>query len=129
MVVFNYLDSDNILNRGTVVNDNTGDTLRAAALKINVNFETVDSALGLMQSQITTNDSDITSLQSQINANDSDITSLQSQITGNDSDILNLVLDSNGIGAGAVTTAKLGSDVVLGTPTGKAVVLSMIFGG
>ena len=115
MVVFNHLDSDNILNRGTVVNDNTGDTLRTAALKINVNFETVDSALGLMQSQITTNDSDITSL--------------QSQITGNDSDILNLVLDSNGIGAGAVTTAKLGSDVELGTPTGKAVVLSMIFGG
>ena len=66
MVVFNHLDSDNILNRGTVVNDNTGDTLRTAALKINVNFETVDSALGLMQSQITTNDSDITSLQSQI---------------------------------------------------------------
>ena len=156
MVVFNYLDSDNILNRGAAANDNTGDTLRTAALKINVNFETVDSALGLMQSQITTNDSDIaslqsqintndsdlqsqinsnnsditslqsqitgndsdiTSLQSQINSNNSDITSLQSQISANDSDILNLVVDSNGIGAGAVTSAKLDTNLTLGDVT------------
>jgi hypothetical protein len=145
MVVFNYLDSDNILNRGAAANDNTGDTLRTAALKINVNFETVDSALGLMQTQITTNDSDIASLQSQITGNDSDITSLQSQITANDnditslqsqitsndnditslqsqisandSDILNLVVDSNGIGAGAVTSAKLDTNLTLGDVT------------
>lgn len=128
MVVFNYLDSDNILNRGAAANDNTGDTLRTAALKINVNFETVDSALGLMQTQITTNDSDIASLQSQITANDSDlqsqinsnnsdIASLQSQISANDSDILNLVVDSNGIGAGAVTSAKLDTNLTLGDVT------------
>jgi len=40
-----YLDSDNILNRGTTANDNTGDTLRTAALKINTNFQHLDSAL------------------------------------------------------------------------------------
>lgn len=40
-----YLDSDNILNRGTTANDNTGDTLRTAALKINTNFQMLDSAL------------------------------------------------------------------------------------
>jgi len=43
-----YLDSDNILNRGTLPNDNTGDTLRAAALKINTNFENLDSNLNLV---------------------------------------------------------------------------------
>ena len=36
------LDSDNVLNRGTVANDNTGDTLRSAGLKINNQFENVD---------------------------------------------------------------------------------------
>lgn len=39
------LDSDNVLNRGTVANDNTGDTLRSAGLKINNQFENVDSAM------------------------------------------------------------------------------------
>lgn len=39
------LDSDNVLNRGTVANDNTGDTLRSAGLKINNQFEIVDSAM------------------------------------------------------------------------------------
>ena len=40
-----YLDSDNILNRGGSANDNTGDTLRTAALKINTNFQHLDSAV------------------------------------------------------------------------------------
>ena len=40
-----YLDSANILNRGASANDNTGDTLRTAALKINTNFQMLDSAL------------------------------------------------------------------------------------
>ena len=39
------LDSDNVLNRGTIANDNTGDTLRTAGLKINRQFEAVDSAM------------------------------------------------------------------------------------
>ena len=40
-----YLDSANVLNRGTVANDGTGDTLRTAADKINTNFAALDSAL------------------------------------------------------------------------------------
>ena len=40
-----YLDSANILNRGTVANDGTGDTLRTAADKININFAALDSAI------------------------------------------------------------------------------------
>lgn len=43
-----YLDSDNILNRGTVAGDNTGDTLRTAALKINTNFQNLDSAVNAL---------------------------------------------------------------------------------
>ena len=43
-----YLDSDNILNRGTVAGDNTGDTLRTAALKINTNFQHLDSAINAL---------------------------------------------------------------------------------
>jgi hypothetical protein len=43
-----YLDSDNILNRGTVAGDNTGDTLRTAALKINTNFQHLDSAVNAL---------------------------------------------------------------------------------
>ncbi len=39
------LSTGNVLDRGTVANDNTGDTLRTAAQKINTNFETLDSAV------------------------------------------------------------------------------------
>ena len=39
------LSTDNVLNRGTVANDNTGDTLRTAGQKINTNFEALDSAV------------------------------------------------------------------------------------
>ena len=39
------LNSDNVLNVGTVANDNTGDNLRTAGQKINANFEDLDSAV------------------------------------------------------------------------------------
>jgi len=47
---FSILDSDNILNVGTVANDNTGDNLRTAGQKINANFEALDSAIGAIAS-------------------------------------------------------------------------------
>jgi len=43
-----YLDSDYILDRGLIANDNLGDTLREAAFKINNNFEDLDSAINLV---------------------------------------------------------------------------------
>jgi len=52
-----YLDSDNILNRGGVANDNTGDTLRTAALKINTNFQHLDSAVNSVVNTLDTHDS------------------------------------------------------------------------
>lgn len=39
------LNPSNVLDRGSVPNDNTGDTLRSAAGKINTNFEALDSAV------------------------------------------------------------------------------------
>lgn len=39
------LNNDNVLNVGTVANDNTGDNLRTAGQKINANFEDLDSAV------------------------------------------------------------------------------------
>jgi hypothetical protein len=52
-----YLDSDNILNRGGSANDNTGDTLRTAALKINTNFQHLDSAVNSVVNSLDTHDS------------------------------------------------------------------------
>ena len=43
------LNSDNVLNVGTVANDNTGDNLRTAGQKINVNFEALDSAIAALE--------------------------------------------------------------------------------
>lgn len=60
-----YLDSDNILNRGGTANDNTGDTLRTAALKINTNFQNLDNAINAV-ANIDTHDS--AAVQGQIDA-------------------------------------------------------------
>jgi len=57
-----YLDSNNVLNRGTIANDNTGDTLRAAALKINTNFTHIDSATQTLNTTLSRVDSDLTNL-------------------------------------------------------------------
>ena len=40
------LSTGNVLDRGTVANDNTGDTLRTAAQKINTNFEIKTMGVG-----------------------------------------------------------------------------------
>lgn len=44
------LDNNNVLNVGTVANDNTGDNLRTAGQKINANFEALDSAVAGIES-------------------------------------------------------------------------------
>jgi hypothetical protein len=44
------LDNNNVLNVGTVANDNTGDNLRTAGQKINANFEALDSAVAKIES-------------------------------------------------------------------------------
>jgi len=44
------LNSDNVLNVGTVANDNTGDNLRTAGQKINTNFEDLDNAVAAIVS-------------------------------------------------------------------------------
>lgn len=99
------------INIGSAPNDGTGDTLRTAMNKANLNFTEVYTKDAAQDGRLTTNEGNITTLTSRTNGIDTTITTLDTRTTTLESNTLKI---PNG-DKGDITVASFGASMTVDT--------------